>query len=47
MVYLASWRALCIADSIRLPEAECSSGIGTAINIPVPSSSFVFASVFK
>lgn len=42
--HLASLRAVCIADSIKLPEAECSLGIGTAINIPVPSSSFRFAS---
>lgn len=44
MFYLASLRDLCIADSIKLPEAECISGIGTAINIPAPSSSFIFAS---
>lgn len=41
---LASLRALCIADSIKLPEAECSLGIGTAIKIPVPRPSSVFAS---
>lgn len=43
--YLASLRALCIADSIMLPEAECSLGIGTANRTPVLSFSFVFASV--
>lgn len=44
---LASLRALCIADSIKLPEAESSLGIGTAIKIPVPSLSFKFASAIK
>lgn len=33
-----------MADSIMLPEAECSFGIGTAIKIPVSSLSFMFAS---
>lgn len=44
LFYLASVIALCIADSIKLPEAECSRGIGTAIKIPVPRPSFTFAS---
>lgn len=42
--YLASLRVSCIADSIKLPEAACSFGIGTAIKIPVPSLSLMFAS---
>ena len=45
--YLASLSALCIADSIMLPEAECSLGIGTANRTPVLSFSLVFASVNK
>jgi hypothetical protein len=36
-----------MADSIVLPEAECSLGIGTANRIPVLSFSFMFASVKK
>lgn len=41
---LASFRALCMADSIKAPEAACSAGIGTPIKIPLPSPSFMFAS---
>jgi hypothetical protein len=44
---LASLRAICIEDSIKPPEAECSLGIGTAIRIPDPSLSFKFASAFN
>lgn len=45
--YRASWRACCIADSIKLPEAECSLGMGTAIKIPLFCSSLMFASTVK
>lgn len=44
---LASRRAICIADSIKPPEAECSLGIGTAIRVPVPSLSFKLASAIN
>lgn len=43
-IYRASLRALWIADSVRLPEAECSFGIGTAMTMPVLRLSFIFAS---
>lgn len=36
-----------MADSMILPEAEYSLGIGTAIKIPVPSLSLLFASVSR
>ena len=35
-IYSASPRALCIADSTKLPADAYSFGIGTAINTPVP-----------
>lgn len=44
---LASLRAVCIADSIMLPEAVYSFGMGTAIRIPDPSLSFVLASAIN
>lgn len=46
-LYLASLRALCMADSMIFPEVECSLGIGTAIKIPVPSLRLMFASAKK
>jgi len=43
-LYSASFRAVCIADSIIFPEAACCLGIGAAIRIPEPRCRFLFAS---
>lgn len=44
MIYRASLRAFCIADSIKFPEAEYSFGIGTATKIPLFMPRFMFES---
>ena len=46
-LYSASFRAVCIADSIIFPEAACCLGIGAAIRIPEPRCRFLFASAWN